>query len=59
MFLRFYNVPGADELASEFTDRVIQVGKPVSPAQVQGFFMLFKKDGKAVIENAQRLWDIV
>lgn len=53
MFRRFYPEV-SDELASEFSTSVIELGVPVSAAQVQGFFMWFKKSPQAAIDNVFR-----
>ena len=54
MFSRFYpNEP--ESRAQEFASTVQGVGKPVSPAQVQGFFMMHKNDPDIVIQSAKSL----
>uniref|UniRef100_A0A8B9W382 BCS1 homolog, ubiquinol-cytochrome c reductase complex chaperone n=1 Tax=Bos mutus grunniens TaxID=30521 RepID=A0A8B9W382_BOSMU len=54
MFQRFY--PGqATSLAENFADRVLQATTQISPAQVQGYFMLYKNDPAGAIQNAESL----
>ncbi|CAL1547569.1 unnamed protein product [Lymnaea stagnalis] len=54
IFTRFY--PDQPESrAQEFSSKVISLGQPVSPAQVQGFFMLYKNDPDIVIANAKEI----
>ena len=54
MFQRFY--PGqATSLAENFTDRVLLATTQISPAQVQGYFMLYKNDPAGAIQNAESL----
>ncbi|KAK7103843.1 mitochondrial chaperone BCS1-like [Littorina saxatilis] len=54
MFLRFY--PEEPEShAAEFARLVISTGKPVSAAQVQGFFMMHKTDPDTVLQNVDQL----
>lgn len=54
MFQRFY--PGqAPSLAEAFAKRVLQVTTQISPAQVQGYFMLYKNDPEGAIHNAESL----
>ena len=53
MFLRFY--PGvSEELATKFAEEVVALDVPVSAAQLQGFFMFFKRDPNIAIENVFR-----
>uniref|UniRef100_A0A671ER66 BCS1 homolog, ubiquinol-cytochrome c reductase complex chaperone n=1 Tax=Rhinolophus ferrumequinum TaxID=59479 RepID=A0A671ER66_RHIFE len=54
MFQRFY--PGqAPSLAEDFAGRVLQATTQISPAQVQGYFMLYKNDPAGAIQNAESL----
>lgn len=54
MFQRFY--PGqAPSLAEAFAKHVLQVTTQISPAQVQGYFMLYKNDPEGAIHNAESL----
>ena len=53
MFQRFY--PGvSEELAIKFAEEVVALDVPVSAAQIQGFFMFFKRDPMTAIENVFR-----
>ncbi|KAL8588865.1 mitochondrial chaperone [Nucella lapillus] len=54
MFLRFYPEE-PESRASEFASLVIASGKPVSAAQVQGFFMMHKTDPDAVLSSVEKL----
>lgn len=61
MFNRFYkgdtNVNGSNA-ASEFAAKVLAVGKPVSPAQIQGHFMRHKlSTPQTVIDSVADIWD--
>lgn len=53
MFLRFY--PDHERSADEFVARVEAAGKPVSMAQLQGHFMLFKEQPHNAVSNAELL----
>ncbi|GLV39079.1 Bcs1 chaperone [Carabus blaptoides fortunei] len=58
MFLRFYK--GAGEQAKQFADSVAALGKPVSPAQIQAYFMFHKQaNGEEVIKNIDNIWKLV
>lgn len=57
MFKRFYN--GGDNIlkAKEFAKRVASFGRNVSPAQIQGYFMMYKTaSADEVIANAHNVW---
>ncbi|XP_032671251.1 mitochondrial chaperone BCS1 [Odontomachus brunneus] len=60
MFLRFYREPGKDPdvLAKKFADNVISYKKNVSPAQIQGYFMFYKNNPDAVINNIMQIWKL-
>jgi len=53
MFGRFYPLESVSS-SNLFADRVLEVGVPVSAAQIQGYFMWFKKDSQAAIDNVFR-----
>lgn len=54
MYRRFYNGPGVDLFASQFADNVLKLNKLVSPAQVQGYFMIHKtSEQQAVVESVE------
>lgn len=58
MFLRFYK--GAREQAKQFADTVAAQAKPVSPAQIQAYFMFHKQaNGEEVIKNIDNIWKLV
>lgn len=66
MFMRFYAINDdndddplqAKTMHKEFADAVIAIGKPVSPAQIQGFFMMHKlSKQQEVISNVRKIWD--
>ena len=55
MFYRFY--PELDiSAAEEFARRAEDFKRPISIAAVQGFFMMHKSDGYAVLKNLEGLW---
>jgi len=57
MYRRFYNGPDVDAYATQFAEKVLQSKKPVSPAQVQGFFMLHKmSDQQMVVDSVEDIW---
>ncbi|KAJ3190037.1 hypothetical protein HDU85_000328 [Gaertneriomyces sp. JEL0708] len=56
MFLRFYE--GEQELAERFVGRledIRQQGREVSPAALQGHFVLWREDAKGAVENVDSL----
>lgn len=54
MFQRFY--PGqAPALAKVFAERVLKTTTEISPAQVQGYFMLYKNDPAGAMQNVETL----
>lgn len=63
MFKRFYNINDNDnnnklEYHKLFAAKVISVGKNVSPAQIQGYFMMHKMSKEdEVLENIEQIWD--
>lgn len=62
MFKRFYGNMDASardtDYHSRFADRVIATGKNVSPAQIQGYFMLHKLSREEdVIANVDNIWE--
>lgn len=57
MFKRFFNSPDSIENATEFASKVMAAGKNVSPAQVQGYFMMHKtSDAATIIANIDEMW---
>nr|CAD7410221.1 unnamed protein product [Timema poppensis] len=59
MFLRFYRSQEAPSQAVTFADAVVKCGKPISPAQVQGYFMFYKDCPSAVLDNVEKMWTLV
>ncbi|XP_053660589.1 mitochondrial chaperone BCS1 [Anopheles marshallii] len=58
MFRRFYTGTDAEANARIFGDRVAADGRNVSPAQIQGYFMVHKmSDQQTVLDNVQQIWD--
>jgi mitochondrial chaperone BCS1 len=57
MYRRFYNGPEVESFAMKFADELLKFEKPVSPAQVQGFFMIHKtSDQQTVIDSVEDVW---
>lgn len=67
MFKRFYGVNGTDgtdlaatsieRQAADFADRVKSFNRNVSPAQLQGFFMMYKQSSASeVTAQAEQIW---
>nr|CAD7428995.1 unnamed protein product [Timema monikensis] len=59
MFLRFYRSQEAPSQAVTFANAVVKCGKPISPAQVQGYFMFYKDCPSAVLDNVEKMWTLV
>ena len=55
MFSNFYPSCGPGDAAS-FAEAVAANCDSVSAAQIQGFFMFFKRSHVDALENAYRLW---
>ncbi|KAK5647133.1 hypothetical protein RI129_005597 [Pyrocoelia pectoralis] len=59
MFLRFYRGVNVNSEAKEFSDQVVSFNKNVSPAQIQGYFMVHKlASTRDVINNAKMIWEL-
>lgn len=57
MYQRFY--PEQPLARSQlFAERVLSARKNVSMAQVQGYFMFYKSEPAAVLENIDKLWTL-
>lgn len=57
MYRRFYNGPNVDEFAAQFAANVMTEKKNVSPAMVQGYFMIHKlSPQEKVVESVTELW---
>lgn len=50
MYRRFYP-HDSDQMALQFARQLAALNKPISSAQIQGFFMFFKNDSKQAINN--------
>lgn len=58
MYKRFYNGPECIQNAAIFAEKVATYNKPVSPAQVQGYFMVHKmSDQQLVIDSIEDIWN--
>ncbi|CAG9853623.1 unnamed protein product [Phyllotreta striolata] len=56
MYLRFYDEPDAAEHAKLFAEKVAQLETNMSPAQIQGYFMVHKhSEFKDVMANCEKL----
>ncbi|KAK6737927.1 hypothetical protein RB195_020181 [Necator americanus] len=51
MFIRFYCLSEDDPLCDEFVDQVMSLGSEVSPAQLQGHFLLYKQSPRIAIDR--------
>jgi mitochondrial chaperone BCS1 len=57
MYRRFYDSASVDSYADKFTENVINQNKPVSPAQIQGYFMIHKLSTQDdVVGNVEQIW---
>ena len=54
MFKRFYPDVLPD-MATEFAAQIADLGADVSSAQLQGFFMFYKRDPSEALSNVWRL----
>lgn len=58
MFMRFYTGEDARENATIFAQKVLAFNKNVSPAQIQGYFMIHKlSTQEEVLQNVETIWD--
>lgn len=58
MYLRFYNDTEGANNAKIFAENVSSFKKDVSPAQIQGYFMVHKaSDQKTVLDNVKDIWE--
>ena len=53
MFSRFFPKEST-KMAEEFAAKVTELSVPVSAAQIQGFFMFFKNNPQAALDNVFR-----
>ncbi|KAB0798027.1 hypothetical protein PPYR_09020 [Photinus pyralis] len=59
MFLRFYRGANINSEAKEFSETVLSFKKNVSPAQIQGYFMVHKlASTRDVINNTKMIWEL-
>lgn len=59
MYLRFYQGGGAESRAGDFARSVLEFKKAVSPAQIQGYFMVHKNESiDAVLKNVKLIWEL-
>lgn len=58
MYYRFYGLSEATaESCKRFVETVSIAGKPVSPAQIQGFFMMHKmSDQQTMLDDVKNIW---
>lgn len=57
MYRRFYDGPDVLKFSSQFADNVINEKKSVSPAMIQGYFMIHKLSSQdEVVESFKELW---
>lgn len=57
MYRRFYDGPDMVDFATRFADNVLKHNRPVSPAQIQGYFMIHKlSDQQKVLDNVADIW---
>lgn len=59
MYKRFFLENNDNEQqATEFAETVIKTGKPVSAAQIQGYFMLVEDcSHNDIVKNHQSIWE--
>ncbi|KHJ77931.1 hypothetical protein OESDEN_22449 [Oesophagostomum dentatum] len=51
MFTRFYGLAEDDPMCEEFVRRVFALGSELSPAQLQGHFLLYKQSPRIAIDR--------
>ncbi len=57
MYLRFYPEQPIAR-AQLFAERVTCMNKPVSMAQLQGYFMFYKNDPEDSLNNVNQIWTL-
>ncbi len=57
MYLRFYPEQPIAR-AQLFAERVIGQGRPVSMAQLQGYFMFYKNQPQDSLNNVNNIWTL-
>jgi len=55
MYQRFYPEQ-TPEKSAQFAQKIVSLEKNVSMAQVQGYFMFYKLEPEAALENVDKLW---
>uniref|UniRef100_A0A0K0CYC6 Mitochondrial chaperone BCS1 n=1 Tax=Angiostrongylus cantonensis TaxID=6313 RepID=A0A0K0CYC6_ANGCA len=55
MFMRFYGLSGSDPSCNEFVRCVMSIDCELSPADLQGHFLLYKHDPKTAIDQIDNL----
>ena len=55
MFQRFYPALSLEK-SRHFAELVLERKKDVSMAQIQGYFMFYKSEPDAVMENIDKIW---
>lgn len=57
MYQRFYTGSKTSGNAQKFAESVLSYKRPVSPAQIQGYFMLNKMETQeTVLQNVKLIW---
>ena len=51
MFTRFYAEVGDVSLCQKFVEVARELNQPLSPAQIQGHFLLYKQNPQLAIDN--------
>ena len=51
MFTRFYGLVEDDPLCEELVKRILSLGSELSPAQLQGHFLLYKQSPRIAIDR--------
>lgn len=59
MFSRFYRQPSDSVLADEFVKRVSEHKTELSPAMIQGHFLMYKQDPRAALDNIKNMFKTV
>lgn len=63
MFARFYRDPlhssSSSNISDQFVQKVKEEGKELSPATIQGHFLMYKQDPKAAIDNVRNMFKSV
>ncbi|EGT59600.1 hypothetical protein CAEBREN_02666 [Caenorhabditis brenneri] len=56
MFARFYREPTDSELAEQFVQRVTEHRTELSPATIQGHFLMHKQDPRGALDNIKNMF---